>query len=142
MVDLFGEYRHKVDAKGRLALPAKFRKVLSEDLIVIIEPLKHECLYVFESEDYGGWVKSFFNSDEAFNNRSVEEVDLRRRLRAAACDVQLDSAGRINVPANQRERVGIDKDVVILGNEGYFEIWDAKRWEDHNAAYYEVGLSE
>ncbi|MDO4182490.1 MAG: division/cell wall cluster transcriptional repressor MraZ [Coriobacteriia bacterium] len=142
MVDLFGEYRHKVDAKGRLALPAKFRKVLSEDLIVIIDPLKHECLYVFESEDYGSWVKSFFNSEEPFNNRSTDEVELRRRLRSAASDVALDTAGRINVPANQREKVGIDKDVVILGNEGYFEIWDAKRWDDHCEAYYRNGLAQ
>ncbi len=47
-VDLNGEFRFKVDAKGRVALPAKFRKVLSKDLVVTLE-LGDECAYVFET---------------------------------------------------------------------------------------------
>ena len=45
-IDMNGSYRHKVDAKGRMSLPAAFRKVLSEDLVVTLSP-DDECLYAF-----------------------------------------------------------------------------------------------
>ena len=54
---------------------------------------------------------------------------LRRKLKARAKDVEIDASGRIMLPAEAREVVGIDKDVAVVGNTGYFEIWDAKRYE-------------
>ena len=63
---------------------------------------------------------------------------LRRKLKARAFDVQVDAAGRIMLPAEQRSAVGIDRDVVIVGNTGYFEVWDAKRYV---AADEQVDLS-
>ena len=62
MVDLFGEFRHKVDAKGRLSLPAKFRKELHDDLVVTVNPSEGNCLYVFNVEDYKEWVASTLNT--------------------------------------------------------------------------------
>lgn len=131
MVELFGVYRHKVDAKGRLALPAKFRKELSEDLVVIIDPLGGGCLYVFTIEDYQEWVKSFFKSEGEFDPNNADLVKKRRKLRAMASSVSCDTAGRINLDASMREVAGIEKEVALVGNEGYFEIWDAKRWDDY-----------
>ena len=58
-VDLNGEYRFKVDGKGRVSLPSKFRKVLSKDLVVARE-LEDQCLYVFETPDYNAWVEKLF----------------------------------------------------------------------------------
>ena len=128
MVDLFGEYHHKVDAKGRVSLPAKFRKELSDKLVVTIDPFD-ECLYVFEPEGHNEWVASFFEEEGGFNQRSRKHIQARRELKRRAVDADVDGSGRINIPANLRERVGIDKEAVIVGNTGYFEIWDAKRWE-------------
>ena len=128
MVDLFGEYRHKVDAKGRLSLPAKFRKELSDDLVVTRDPFD-ECLYVFEPEGHNEWVASFFEGEGGFDQRNRQHISRRRELKRRAIDTEVDGSGRINIPANQRQAVGIDKEVVIIGNTGYFEIWDAKRWE-------------
>jgi MraZ protein len=48
-------------------------------------------------------------------------------LKGQAYDVQTDSAGRILLPAELREKAGIDKEVVIVGNTGYFEVWSAER---------------
>lgn len=133
MIDLMGEHRHKVDAKGRLSLPAAFRKVLSEDLVVTVDP-RGKCLYVFEPEGFNEWVASFFETDGGFNPRNEVHVDIRSALKGGAHDVSIDSAGRINVPALLRGKVGIEKDVVLVGNTGYFEIWDAKRREQQDAS--------
>ncbi len=147
MFDLMGEYSHKVDAKGRLSLPARFRKALSEeDLVVTVDPT-NACLYVFEMDGFNDWVASFFMKDGGFNPRNPNHVAARRELKARADEVSVDAAGRINVSAKQREAVGIDKDVVLIGNTDYFEIWDAKRREqqkaqvDLSSMLYDVSLA-
>ncbi|MDO4503281.1 MAG: division/cell wall cluster transcriptional repressor MraZ [Coriobacteriia bacterium] len=146
MIDLMGEYRHKVDAKGRLSLPAKFRKALSTEseaeaaapveLVITIDP-SDECLYVFEPEGFNEWVASFFEKDGGFDARSKKHTAVRRKLKSRAREVEVDGAGRINLSAGQRESVGIAKDVVLVGNTGYFEIWDAQKWDE---SYEDVDL--
>lgn len=128
-VDLNGEFRFKVDAKGRVSLPAKFRKVLSADLVVTLNP-KDECLYVFESAGFNAWVaKVFRDKFGGYDETSELHVRLRRKLKSRAKDVEVDASGRIMLPADAREVVGIEKDVAVVGNTGYFEIWDAKRYK-------------
>lgn len=140
MVDLTGEFRHKVDAKGRLSLPARFRKDLSEDLVVTIDPDK-ECLYVFERPAFNEWVLSFFGTDEngksSFNPQNRTHLAIRRELKSRAMDVEPDTSGRIGISAKQREIVEIGKEAVLVGNTGYFEIWGAERYD----AREEVDLS-
>lgn len=129
VVDLNSAYRHKVDAKGRMSLPASFRKVLSTDLVVTRNP-KDECLYVFEPAAFNNWVASVFEDKfEKYDATNDLHVRLRRKLKSRAADVSIDASGRIMISAEQREAVGIDKDVVVVGNTGYFEIWDAKRYD-------------
>ena len=129
VVDLNSAYRHKVDAKGRMSLPASFRKVLSTDLVVTRNP-KDECLYEFEPAAFNAWVAGVFEDKfEKFDATNDLHVRLRRKLKSRAADVSIDASGRIMISAEQREAVGIDKDVVVVGNTGYFEIWDAKRYD-------------
>ncbi len=128
-VDLNGEFRFKVDDKGRVALPAKFRKVLSKNLVVTLE-LDNECVYVFETPDFNEWVnKLFIDKFGEFNEADRQHVGMRRKLKARAREVEVDSSGRIMLPAEVRANAGIKKDVVVVGNTGRFEIWDAKRYE-------------
>ncbi|NPD31456.1 division/cell wall cluster transcriptional repressor MraZ [Eggerthellaceae bacterium zg-1084] len=138
VVDLNGEYRFKVDSKGRMSLPAKFRKALSNDLVVTLSP-DSECVYVFETPSFNRWVTQLF--EDRFGGYSAsnrEHSRLRTALKARAFDVQVDGAGRIMLPADQRDAVSIDKEVVIVGNTGYFEVWDAARYD---AMASEVDLS-
>ena len=129
VVDLNGIFRFKVDGKGRVALPAKFRKVLSKDLVVTLE-LKDECVYVFETPDFNDWVhKLFVDKFGEYKESDRMHVRLRSKLKARANDVEVDSSGRIMLPAEIRAAAGIDKEVVIVGDTGRFEIWDAKRYE-------------
>ena len=133
-VDLNGEFRLKVDGKGRVTLPAKFRKVLSKDLVVTLEPTD-ECVYAFEAPDFNQWVESVMGG--AFPERKAndrQQDKYHRALKSRARDVEVDSAGRIMLSADMREACGIDKDVVVVGNGSRFEIWDAQRYEDELAS--------
>jgi MraZ protein len=131
-VDLNGSFRFKIDAKGRVSLPAKFRKVLSEDLVVTSD-LRDEYLMVFDGqESFNAWVDGIFEGrfDGGYNPSKLEHQRLRSALKGRAFEVPLDSAGRILLPADLREKAGIDREVVIVGNTGYFEIWSEERRDD------------
>ena len=123
MTDFMGKYSHKVDAKGRVALPPKFGKSLSKDLIVTLNP-EGNCLFVFEPEDFNEWVKRFFEKDGGFQQSNPRHVKTRSVLKGRAKALETDSAGRINLPSDQREAVGIKSDALFIGNDGYIEIWE------------------
>lgn len=128
-VDLNGSYRFKTDAKGRVSLPAKFRKVLSEDLVVTCA-LSRDHLMVFDGqESFNAWVDRIFEGryEGGYNPSKLEHQRLRSALKGDAFDVQPDSAGRILLPADLREKAAIDREVVIVGNTGFFEVWSEER---------------
>ena len=92
-IDMNGSYRHKVDAKGRMSLPAAFRKVLSEDLVVTLSP-DDECLYAFEPQAFEDWIVSLFESKfGGYDPTSKAHVGLRRKLKSRANNVSVDNAG-------------------------------------------------
>lgn len=132
-MNLMGEYTHKVDAKGRVSLPAKFRKVLTEDLkaddvlnlIITLDPLG-QCLYVFQPDGFNEWVGSFFEKDGGFQRSNLQHVRVQRELKRRAKDVEMDGSGRINIPVELREAAGIGKEASLIGNDGYFEIWNTE----------------
>ena len=135
IVDLNGKFRFKIDAKGRMSLPAKFRKDLDKDLVVTKDPM-FDCLRVFEQKDFNAWVARMLEEKLGeFNETDKQHVAMRRWFKQNAEDVEIDSTNRILLPAGQRDLVGITKDVVIVGNKGYFEVWDAQRFDDMNAEY-------
>ena len=128
-IDLFGEFRFKVDSKGRVALPSKFRRALSKDLIVS-RNVDDECLYVFTSETFNAWVNQLFvDKFGGFNASSRSHVALRRKLKSRAEMVEVDSSGRITLKNPLRESVGIKHEVVLVGNTGYYEIWAAEKYD-------------
>ena len=142
MINLYGTYSHNIDAKGRLSLPAKFRKKLecgdqSGDLVATVD-LSGQCLYVFSEEGYEEWVALIFEKMGGYDPRNVSHMAYRTALMERAVEVSLDAAGRINLPPALREAAGLEKEVDLIGNAGYFEIWDAKRRE---AARSQVDLS-
>ena len=88
---------------------------------------------MFEPPGFADGIVSVFESKfGGFDPTSKLHVGLRRKLKGRANNVSVDNAGRIGIPAELRRAVGIDKDVVVLGNTGYFEIWDAKRFDEQD----------
>ena len=127
MSELLGEFSRKLDAKGRLSLPADFRKELSDNLRMTLS-LDGTCLYIFETEDFNKWVDSLFEARGSFNVGDSNMVRLKLKLNSRASKCEVDNAGRINISPSLRETVGFDKDVVIVGNGDHIEIWDEERW--------------
>ena len=133
IVDLNGEFRFKIDAKGRMSLPATFRKVLPTNLVVT-RNIEDECLYVFEEPEFNAWVVRVLEKALGpYDDTSRKHIGYRRKMKARARNVEIDNSGRIMLNAEQREAVGIDKDVVIVGNTGYFEVWDAASYDEMDA---------
>ena len=132
-IDLLGSYSHKVDAKGRLALPAQFRRALPTDLVVTVD-VEGKALRVYDEEDFNRWIDQFFvDCFGGFDSASVQHQDIRRELKRRSLAVTIDSAGRIVLPKDKRDMVGIETDVTIVGNTGYFEIWNTEALEKKSA---------
>ena len=123
----YGEYTHVMDTKGRVSLPSKFRARLSGEAM-LVKGLD-DCLWLFPHEDYERFVGAVA-STEAF------DPDTRRTKRffgAGSEEIEIDSAGRIRIPATLREHAHLSKDVVISGAIDRIEFWDAERYAHYSA---------
>lgn len=124
-----GRYQHTVDAKGRVSLPAKFRKALPESL-VILAGFNGELL-VFAEEEYDAWADSFFDTEEGKSHDPLNPKDnqLLETLYGDAEDATVDSAGRITISPLLRNAANIKKDVYIVGVLDHIEIWNKETRE-------------
>lgn len=117
-----GRFEHSIDAKGRLAVPAKFRGELSDGLVVTrgID----RCLSIYP-------VSQWKPLAEKVSNLSITDPNarnLRRMFFADAVDCELDKQGRVILPQHLREFAGMESEVIVLGINTYIEIWSAKNW--------------
>ncbi|PJE57764.1 MAG: cell division/cell wall cluster transcriptional repressor MraZ [Candidatus Portnoybacteria bacterium CG10_big_fil_rev_8_21_14_0_10_38_18] len=120
---LIGEYTHTIDAKKRLAIPAKIRRELGAKA-VITRGLDN-CLFVFPLKE---WQKLV----EKLSNLPIGQRDTRgfsRLMLAGASEADLDSLGRILVPDYLKNYAQLKKNVIIAGVYNRLEIWDKARWD-------------
>ncbi len=121
-----GEYKHSIDAKGRLAMPAKLRDALGERFTVTKG--LDGCLAVYPEEEWARLedrIRGLGNGEKA---RRLRE----RYYFANAFDAQLDAQGRVLIPANLREFAGLEKDVTVIGQLDHAEIWNSDKWRAYN----------
>lgn len=130
-----GTYEPKLDDKGRLILPAKYRDQLADGL-VITRGQEH-CLYVFKAED-------FMQMQEDARKAPLSNREARNYLRvflSGAVDQEPDRQGRISVPANLRTYAGLERDLAVIGAGNRVEIWNLESWnsflEEQEAAFAE-----
>jgi MraZ protein len=133
-----GQYRHTVDKKGRMVLPARFRESLTNGCV--ITKGQERCLYVFPIDRW---------EEEAEKYRKLPRTDARaRRLTraffAGAIDQEMDGAGRIQLPVRLRDYAGLTRDVTVVGVEERAEIWDSAAWDryDEEADNYYSNIEE
>lgn len=122
----YGEFRHSVDNKGRLIIPAKFRDTLRENYIdkfFVTRGLEH-CLFVFTPRDWN----TLLNKLKELPLTKGKPRDFMRLFLAGACEVECDKQGRIALPQSLILWAGISKDVVVVGVLNRFEIWDEENW--------------
>jgi MraZ protein len=126
-----GTYTPKLDEKGRLILPAKFRDRLSEGLVVTKG--QEKCLDVFPSDVF----MEEANRARARGMSSRSGRDQIRMLFASAEEITPDKQGRIAIPAPLREYAAVSRDVVVIGVMDRVQIWEPSRWRDYDAAAQE-----
>ena len=122
-----GTFDHTLDAKNRLTVPARFRPALGGGLFMVkgLEP----CVAVWPTEGYSATTSAAL---AGLNPFSPQARDLKRFFYANAFDDKLDSAGRIMLPGALLAHAGVDREVHILGQGDYLEIWDRERWRTYN----------
>ena len=127
-----GTHAPRLDEKGRLILPAKYREELAGG--VVITKGQERCLYVFPQEE-------FTRITEALRTAPVTAKSVRDYSRvffASASDELPDKQGRITVPPALRAYAGLERDCVVIGANTRMEIWDAAAWESYLASQEEA----
>ena len=122
---LIGQYEHTIDAKKRLALPAKFRGELG-DKIIITRGIEG-CLAVYTEAEW----KIMSDKLSTLTISQAEARSFTRMILAGAMEVSLDKLGRILVPDYLKEYAGLKKNVVVCGLSNRLEIWDSEKWETY-----------
>lgn len=120
-----GEYTNKIDDKGRLAIPAKFRPELAEGAIVTRG--LDGCLFIYTKTE---WAKLA----ERLTTLPLTAANARafaRHMLAGAMDVETDKQGRINLPGYLRQSANIKANVVVAGLFNRLEIWDESTWRTY-----------
>jgi MraZ protein len=124
-----GTFDHTLDAKNRLTIPAKFRAALSDG--VVLSKAIERCVQVWTPEAFDAYVTSALQGAHPLSEQARK---LNRFFAANSLDTELDSAGRVMVPAFLLEHAGLEKEVVVTGAGDCLEVWDRGAWADYNAA--------
>lgn len=122
---LLGQYEAKIGAKGRIAIPKKFRGILGNRVIITFG---YEKSLIVVSEK--GW-KALLEGTEGRPFIERETRETQRFLLGGASSVELDNKGRFILPFYLRSFAEIEDEVVFLGLSRYVEIWEKKRWEEY-----------
>lgn len=142
MLKLLGEYPIKLDNKGRLLFPAKLRKPLEEVIhagLVINRDIYEPCLVLYPQP---AW--AIISADlQKMNRYSRKHLDFVRYFLNGATELELDTAGRINIPFHLLEYAGVDlkknNEVVLSGADQRIDLWSR---ENHNAKFIQRKASE
>ena len=120
----FGETAINLDAKGRLAIPIRYRDAIQEacggELVLTYSAFDHGALYLYPKDLWEG-VRDKVMALSTFDAR---HRSLQRKLVGSASAVEPDASGRIQLPQTLRQVAGLEKKVVLLGMGGRFEIWN------------------
>lgn len=122
---LTGEYRNKMDEKGRIPFPSRMRAELTEGSLMVTQS-PDGCLWLFTMPEWKEFSSKLMESASPFNPNSRLVL---RRLIAPAQPVEFDKTGRISIPQSLRDYASLTKDCVILGINKYIELWDAQKYE-------------
>jgi MraZ protein len=120
-----GEFKHSIDDKGRVAIPAKFRETFK--IGAIVTRGLDRCLFVFEKKEWDALA-------EKIKSLPISQANSRafsRLMLGGAMEVNLDVQGRILLPDYLREYSGLQKQAVIAGLYNRLEIWDEESWRKY-----------
>jgi MraZ protein len=120
-----GEYLHSVDSKGRLAIPARFRSKIERG--AVLTRGVDACLYVYPMEV---WEQKARELDAAIIDPAQRRL-IERRFFGMAYEIELDSQGRIVIPARFRQYGGLGNEAMVIGTRDRFEVWSTTNWQTY-----------
>jgi MraZ protein len=124
-----GEFRHAIDEKNRITIPARWRRDGSEEFIILAEA-NHQFLLVMAPEEFSRM------SADAETNTQVSARDKRvffRQLHARAQHGSSDRQGRLVLPEDLCKKLALKGEVALVGGRGRFEVWNLARWKQANS---------
>ncbi len=129
MASLKGTYKYSVDSKGRVNIPSKLRKQLTDDIKdnFVITRGFDKCLFIYPLDE---WSKL----ENHLRTLSTYEPSHRlfvRKILELASDVQLDTQARVTIPSELREYAGIEGEILILGALDKIELWNPKIYDEY-----------
>ncbi|HYO86686.1 MAG TPA: division/cell wall cluster transcriptional repressor MraZ [Dermatophilaceae bacterium] len=117
-----GTYTPRLDDKGRLILPAKYRDRLSSGLVITRG--QERCLYIFPADEFERFTETMRTAP--VTSKAVR--DFTRVFLAGACDEVPDKQGRVTIPAVLREYASLDRECTVSGVGSRVEVWDTAAW--------------
>ena len=118
-----GEYPHNIDNKGRLAVPARFRSKIERG--AVLTRGIDVCLYIYPMET---WEQKARELDAAIIDPRQRRL-IERRFFGMALELELDSQGRIVIPARFRQYAGLNSEAMVIGTRDRFEVWSTANWQ-------------
>ncbi|MBQ1465631.1 MAG: division/cell wall cluster transcriptional repressor MraZ [Eubacteriaceae bacterium] len=131
---LGGEFRHALDAKGRVSVPFRFRNEMG-DVVVVSKGIGEKCLYIFPMSEW----KKIEDKISGLPISDARAREVTRFFAGGSSEIEIDKQGRIMLPQYLRDYACLGKDVVIIGAVNRAEIWDTAVWEAQlgsNGEYY------
>ena len=122
-----GEFEYKVDEKGRIPLPPKFRRELKDG--VVLTASAERCITAYSASEWNKVAAELTGSKVPPSKRRK----MNRALFANAFNLALDNQGRIALPVPLRAFAGIGDEVIIAGVNNYFELWNKDQWQQEIA---------
>ena len=122
---LLGEFKHNLDSKNRLTIPAKLRMELGEKP-VLTRGLDN-CLFIYPFRDWQLFM-------EKINNLPLGQKkarDFKRFILSGACEVEIDDMGRVLIPDSLKKYAKLEKSVVVIGVQDRVELWSENVWNKY-----------
>jgi MraZ protein len=129
MATFIGDYACKVDVKGRIILPAAFKKQMpadAQDRFVVQKDIFEKCLVLYSIED---WEQQLKRIRKRINPYNREHNTFLRNFYKGTAELSLDNNNRLLVPKKFMEMIAAERDVVLAGQDGRIEIWAADAYD-------------
>ncbi len=128
-----GEFEYRVDEKGRIPIPPKFRTDELKREGVVLCPGMEKCITIYPLSEW----KKLADSLTAGPLMPSKLRKLNRAIFATAFNLEIDGQGRIMIPSQLRQYANIDDEVVIAGANNYLELWSKGQWESEKSSSQE-----
>lgn len=119
-----GEYKHTLDPKNRIFIPAKFRMELGKSFVLCKAP--DDCLFIYSNENWDKVCEEIYNLPPGPKSRQIQR-DLFRN----AINVEPDKQGRITINQKLAEYAALKDKVTVVGAGKRIELWDEDKWIDN-----------